>query len=232
MTAFARHRGAARPALVIDLDICVGCHACSVACKGASTGVQLADGVWPNQVFSYEFDADDGGAGEGGRTVYVPRMCQHCEHPDCVTVCPTGASFQRAADGIVLIDAASCIGCRLCAWACPYGAREYDEAAGVMRKCTLCTERRDAVGAQTLPVCVSTCPSGARHFGDLGDPASVVSELVRRRGGFALLAEAGYGPAVRYLPPRPRAPAAPVPAAADMASVGGVERWLNRTLSR
>ena len=218
MTALARHRGAARPALVIDLDICVGCHACSVACKGGSAAVPLADDVWPNQVFGYETDA-----GDGGRTVYVPRMCQHCAQPACVTVCPTGASFQRAADGVVLVDASRCIGCRLCAWACPYGAREYDAAAGVVRKCTLCAGRRDA-----LPACVATCPSGARHFGDLGDPGSAVSALVRQRGGFALLAEAGYGPAVRYLPPRPRVPA-PV---ADVVASGGVERWINRMLSR
>lgn len=230
MTALARGRGPARLALVIDLDICVGCHACSVACKGGSATTALADSVWPNQVFSYEIDADD-----GGRTIYVPRMCQHCEHPDCVTVCPTGASFQRASDGVVLIDAERCIGCRLCAWACPYGAREYDAAAGVMRKCTLCTERRDAAGAQALPVCVSTCPSGARHFGDLGDPASTISDLVRRRGGFSLLAEAGYGPAVRYLPPRARAGAAPcpgVPGSAPSGGFGGAGRWMDRMISR
>jgi Fe-S-cluster-containing dehydrogenase component len=202
-----------RLALVIDLDICVGCHACSVACKGAAAALDVS--VWPNQVFGFEFEG-------GARTVYVPRMCQHCADPGCVTVCPTGASFQRAADGVVLIDADRCIGCRLCAWACPYGAREYDEAAGVMRKCTLCIER-----PVSGPACVATCPSGARHFGDLGDPASAVSELVRQRGGFPLLPE--YGPAVRYLPPRPRARAL---LATEIASSGGLDRWINRVVTR
>jgi Fe-S-cluster-containing dehydrogenase component len=211
-----------RLALVIDLDICVGCHACSIACKGGSAAEALHDSVWPNQVFGFEVEG-------GSRTVYVPRMCQHCESPGCVTVCPTGASFQRAADGVVMIDAERCIGCRLCAWACPYGTREYDEGAGVMRKCTLCNERREAAGPAAVPACVATCPSGARHFGDIGDPASAVSGLVRQRGGFALLPEAGYRPAVRYLPPRPGVSGLP---AADAASSGGLQRWMDRVVSR
>ena len=75
------------------------------------------------------------------RTVHFPRSCLHCEEPACVTVCPTGASFKRAEDGIVLVDEDLCIGCKLCSWACPYGAREYDFDSGVMKKCTLCIDR-------------------------------------------------------------------------------------------
>jgi Fe-S-cluster-containing dehydrogenase component len=92
-----------------------------------------------------------------------------------------------------------------------------------MRKCTLCIDRRDV----PVPACVATCPSGARHFGDIADPASAVSELVRWRGGFALLPE--YGPAVRYLPPRPRAAELPT---ADGKSSGGLDRWIGRVVSR
>ncbi|MBU6417378.1 MAG: 4Fe-4S dicluster domain-containing protein, partial [Xanthomonadaceae bacterium] len=157
--------------LVIDLDICVGCHACAVACKEWNDGGDfgpLADddpygaephGVWFNRVHSYEVSplpAGEGGArsvpgegthsrrtltpalrarpaaaspeGRGGeqipQMVHFPRSCLHCETPDCVTVCPTGASYKRAEDGIVLVDQDKCIGCQLCAWACPYGARE------------------------------------------------------------------------------------------------------------
>lgn len=221
MTVIAPRTGTTRPTLVIDLDTCVGCHACSIACKGGSTTVPLADAVWPNQVFGYE-------GADGGGLVHVPRLCQHCEQPDCVTVCPTGASYRRAADGIVLIDAARCIGCRLCAWACPYGAREYDAVAGVMRKCTLCAERREA--GEAVPACVATCPSGARHFGDLGDPASAVSDLVRQRGGFALMPEAGYGPTVRYLPRRSRRPDASAAAAPTLAT--GAAHWIDRVVVR
>ena len=74
-------------------------------------------------------------------TLHFPRSCLHCETPACVTVCPTGASYKRAEDGIVLVDEDKCIGCKLCSWACPYGAREYSEVEGVMKKCTLCVDR-------------------------------------------------------------------------------------------
>ncbi len=83
--------------------------------------------------------ADDGDA--ASRTVHFPRSCLHCEKPACVTVCPTGASYKRASDGIVLVDEDKCIGCKLCSWACPYGAREFDTDVGVMKKCTLCVDR-------------------------------------------------------------------------------------------
>ena len=73
--------------------------------------------------------------------MYLPKSCLHCEEPACVTVCPTGASYKRAEDGIVLVDEDLCIGCGLCAWACPYGARELDADRGVMKKCTLCIDR-------------------------------------------------------------------------------------------
>ncbi len=94
------------------------------------------DGVWFNRVHSFE-----AGSGADGRTVHFPRSCHHCENPACVTVCPTGASYKRAEDGIVLVNEDLCIGCKLCSWACPYGAREYDYDAGVMKKCTLCIDR-------------------------------------------------------------------------------------------
>src|SRR3546814_8183703 len=74
-------------------------------------------------------------------TLHFPRSCLHCETPACVTVCPTGASYKRAEDGIVLVDEDKCIGCKLCSWACPYGAREYSPVEGVMKKCTLCVDR-------------------------------------------------------------------------------------------
>ena len=118
--------------------------------------------------------------------MHFPKSCLHCEEPACVTVCPTGASYKRAEDGIVLVNEMICIGCKLCSWACPYGAREFDDDEGVMKKCTLCIDRiynENLAEAERLPACVMVCPTSARHFGDLGDPNSAVSEMVAARGG-------------------------------------------------
>jgi Fe-S-cluster-containing dehydrogenase component len=233
--------------LVIDLDICVGCHACAVNCKEWNTGGGAGpltdlepygaepDGVWFNRIHAFEQ-----GEGETGRTVYFPKSCLHCADAACVTVCPTGASFKRAEDGIVLIDEALCIGCKLCSWACPYGAREFDEDVGVMRKCTLCVDRiynETFDPADRVPACVSTCPVSARHFGDLGDPDSAVSRLVAARGGVDLLPELGYRPVNKYLPPRPRQAAQPPPGACRAQEpappvAGRLLRWVDQLLSR
>ena len=197
--------------LVIDLDICVGCHACVTSCKEWNTGgysAPLTDhdpyggdphGAWLNRVHSYEV-----GEGDESRTVHFPRSCLHCEEPDCVTVCPTGASYKRAEDGIVLVNPDTCIGCKLCSWACPYGAREYDHDDGVMKKCTLCVDRiynETMAEEDRVPACVRACPTGARAYGDLGDPTSAVSQSVAARDGFDLLETFGYKPVNKYLPP-------------------------------
>ena len=97
------------------------------------------------------------------------------------------------------------MGCNLCAWACPYGARELDQASGTMKKCTLCVDRiyDDMLAPEDRqPACVLACPTHARLFGDLDDPQSEVSRVTAERGGFALLPELGYKPVNRYLPPR------------------------------
>ena len=254
MTDLPRQAPDRQLGLVIDLDICVGCHACAVNCKewnagghsapmtdwnaygGAANDEGLDDGawgVWFNRIHAYE-----AGEGADSRTVYFPRSCLHCEDAKCVTVCPTGASYKRASDGIVLVDADLCIGCKLCSWACPYGAREYDASDGVMKKCTLCVDRiynENLPAAERVPACVSTCPAGARHYGDLGDPTSEVSLLVAARGGYDLMPEMGYRPTNKYLPPRPRQAAAvdalPAPAEAGSAP-GGLLAWVDAVLSR
>ncbi|BDW86792.1 4Fe-4S dicluster domain-containing protein [Roseicyclus marinus] len=201
--------------LVIDLDTCVGCQACVIACKGWNTenyGAPLSDqdpygadpsGSFLNRVHGYEITPDQGAA----QLVHFPKSCLHCEDAPCVTVCPTGASYKRAEDGIVLVNETDCIGCGLCAWACPYGAREMDQSAGVMKKCTLCIDRiynENLPEEDREPACVRTCPAGARHFGDLADPDSAVSQLVAERGGFDLMPEMGTKPVNKYLPPRPK----------------------------
>ncbi len=197
-------------------------HAAATRPRSPTSNPYGADphGAWLNRVHSY-----DVGEGATSRTVHFPRSCLHCEEPACVTVCPTGASFKRAEDGIVLVDPDTCIGCKLCSWACPYGAREYDYDDGVMKKCTLCVDRiynEHLPEEDRIPACVRACPTGARHFGDLGDPGSAVSQLVAERGGFDLLPEIGYKPVNKYLPPRPRrdAPEAPTDIRAACGSRG------------
>ncbi len=202
--------------LVIDLDTCVGCHACVISCKGWNTenyGAPLSDtdaygadpsGTFLNRVHSYEVQPDTGGAAQ---LVHFPKSCLHCENAPCVTVCPTGASYKRVEDGIVLVNESDCIGCGLCAWACPYGAREMDAVEKVMKKCTLCVDRiynENLSHEDREPACVRTCPAGARHFGDLADSSSKVSQLVAERGGIDLMPEQGTAPVNQYLPPRPR----------------------------
>ena len=269
--------------LVIDLDTCVGCHACAVACKEWNDGGQfgpLVDedaygsepvGVWFNRVHTYEAGEGRGEKGEGRSngvaaaasaaedssalpstfsplpspasplTIHFPRSCLHCETPDCVTVCPTGASYKRAEDGIVLVDADQCIGCQLCAWACPYGAREFSAKHGTMQKCTLCADRiyNEAFDEyDRQPACVMACPTRARHFGDLGDADSAVSRLVAERGGYDLMPELGYAPVNKYLPPRPRrcgpkpAPEPRLPEKVDFSTASPLLRWMDRILSR
>ena len=105
--------------LVIDLDTCVGCHACAVNCKEWNTGGHSApltdldaygkdpNGVWFNRIHTFEVVGDEGDS----RTVHFPKSCLHCEEAPCVTVCPTGASYKREEDGIVLVNAEACIGC-------------------------------------------------------------------------------------------------------------------------
>lgn len=246
MTTLPKQAPTKKLGLVIDLDICVGCHACAVNCKSWNSGgvsAPLTDlnaygadptGVWFNRIHTFEVEDESGDS----RTVHFPKSCLHCDDAPCVTVCPTGASYKREEDGIVLVNPDTCIGCKLCSWACPYGAREYDEDAGVMKKCTLCIDRiynENLPQESRVPACVSTCPAGARSFGDLGDPNSDVSKLVAARGGYDLMPEQGCKPVNKYLPPRPAKRASrdtELEPVTDGDAAGLLARWVDRVLSR
>ena len=146
------------------------------------------------------------------QTIHFPKSCLHCEDPPCVPVCPTGASYKRKEDGIVLVDYDKCIGCKYCAWACPVRrARARRRAPGddqvhAVRRPHL--RRAAAAREDRKPACVKACPTGARLFGDVKDPESDVSTAIRERGGYALMPEWDTQPANQYLPRR--SPPSPV----------------------
>ena len=197
-------------ALVIDLNVCVGCHACVTSCKEWNTsGVAgaLADenpyGADPSGTFFNRVQTFEVGEFPDTQTVHFPKSCLHCEDPPCVPVCPTGASYKRKSDGLVLIDYDKCIGCNYCSWACPYGVRELDEKEKVMKKCTMCVDRindTNLADEQRKPACVLACPTNARLYGDIHDPESIVSKAIRENGGYQLMPEWETKPANHYLP--------------------------------
>ena len=157
-------------------------------------------GTFFNRVQSFEI-----GEFPSAEMLHFPKSCLHCEDPPCVPVCPTGASYKREEDGIVLVNYDKCIGCKYCSWACPYGARELDETQKVMKKCTLCVDRiynMDLPSGERKPACVMACPTEARIFGDVHDPESEASIAIRENGGYALMPEWGTRPANHYLPRR------------------------------
>ena len=184
-----------RNAIVTDLNRCVGCLSCSVACKAANS---VPVGNFWNKVLRIGPNPKaEGGQCPDVEMYFLPMGCQHCENPECVAVCPTEASHVLE-DGTVQIDKSKCIGCQFCAMACPYGVRAYDTSKdkGVIEKCTMCAHLIDK---GEKPACVKHCPGQARKFGDLDDPDSDVSVALREKEGFTLLEEKGTRPKVRYL---------------------------------
>ncbi len=202
----------ARYGMVFDLRRCIGCNACVVGCKQENT---LPDGVFFTRTLSEEY-----GVFPAVNRVYIPTLCNHCEDAPCEKVCPSGATYTRE-DGIVMVDADKCIGCGSCAVACPYDQRTelskdlftqglfgegeltpFEEQGysrftpGMVTKCDFCSGRVDA-GLD--PACVVTCPTDARIFGDLDDPDSKASRLIRERGGRPPLPEKNTSPKVFYV---------------------------------
>lgn len=180
----------AQKTLVIDLDRCIGCHACEVACK-VENNVPM--GVYYNKVLTI---------GPVGKypdiyQYFLPTVCQNCKDAPCVKVCPTGASY-KTEDGQVLVDKEKCIGCKMCIAACPYGARSFNPITKVVEKCTLCRHLQE-VG--DVPACVKACCSEARFFGDIDDPESDVAKAVAAAGpeNVHSMPDMGNKPTVRYI---------------------------------
>ena len=189
--------------LLIDSTRCVpGCSDCVSACQAENGLPQQSTATsaqWIRKVEIREIKT--------GRAVAAPVMCQHCAHPPCVDVCPTGASFKRA-DGIVLVDRHACIGCRYCMMACPYKARSFvheqttdqrpdvPRGKGCVESCTLCVHRIDRGDLSTA--CGQACKAGAIVFGDLNDPASEIARRVAEIQTSPLRADLRLDPGVRY----------------------------------
>jgi dimethyl sulfoxide reductase iron-sulfur subunit len=184
---------AKRYGMVIDLSKCIGCHTCTIACKGEN-GTPV--GVDWHRVLTIGGDHMDTPRGTYPNLsmYWLPVPCQHCDNAPCAQACPTNAMSKRA-DGVVLVNKDMCIGCQYCVWACPFGAPQFNAQVGVVEKCTFCAQRIDQ-GQQ--PACVDACVWGARVFGDLSDPKSDVVQALGRTNAEPLMAEQGTKPSVFY----------------------------------
>jgi Fe-S-cluster-containing dehydrogenase component len=175
----------------VQVDKCIGCGRCVEACK-AENDVPREPFYFRTWVERYQIRADGEvtvDSPQGGihsfpateedknvlRSFFVPKLCNQCDNPPCVQVCPVGATF-KSQDGVVLVDKDYCIGCRYCIQACPYGARYLDPRTATADKCTFCYHR---ITKGLAPACVEVCPTGARVFGELKTLASPLRRMMR-----------------------------------------------------
>ena len=181
-----------RYGMLVDLRKCIGCQACTVSCSVENLPPL---GQFRTTVLQYEVDFK--GHPTPSAMVSLPRLCNHCDNPPCVPVCPVQATFQRT-DGIVLIDNERCVGCGYCVQACPYDARFINHETQTADKCTFC-EHRLEVGL--LPACVESCVGGARVIGDLNDSESVISKTLAAHKDEIKVLKPGLGtnPHVYYI---------------------------------
>lgn len=211
--------------MTIDLQRCTGCYGCVMACKQEHST--------PPGIHFRRMMFEEVGEYPAAKRLHAPVLCNHCEKPPCVPVCPTGATYKRD-DGVVLVADDVCIGCGYCTTACPYEQRyffgsdpqhfdsgltpheleggeaghDWNAKRYTVVKCTFCEHRlakakeglTPGIDRAATPACVVTCPSFAMEFGDLDDPDSKISKLIKERGGFPLMPEAGTHPSVFYLP--------------------------------
>ena len=171
----------------IDLRKCIGCHACTIACKAEHEIPVGVNRCWVKTI--------EKGAFPDTRRFFFPVLCNQCTDAPCARICPTSALFKRR-DGIVDLHGDSCIGCRACMEACPYDQLFIDPNTHTAEKCNFCANR---VENKLLPACVSVCPTECRIFGDLDDSASEVAQIVQREAFMVRKPEKGTGPKIFYL---------------------------------
>ena len=171
----------------IDLPKCIGCHACTIACKAEHDIPIGVNRCWVKTV--------EKGTFPDTRRFFLPVLCNQCEEAPCMNICPTNALFRRK-DGIVDLNGAACIGCKACMVACPYDQLFIDPNTRTAEKCNFCANR---VENELKPACVSVCPTECRIFGDLDDPTSEVAQIVAREAFSVRKPEKGTGPRIFYL---------------------------------
>jgi len=173
--------------MVMDLRKCIGCQACTSACK-------VENAVPKSQYRTFVLETEIGEFPDV-RKGFLPQLCNHCDNPSCVSVCPTGATFKRK-DGVVVVDNTICWGCGYCLSACPYDKRYFNTKTKTADKCNFCAQRVDK---GLLPACVETCVGGARVFGDINDKKSEVFKLINSFPTAVLKPEQGNKPQVFYI---------------------------------
>jgi Fe-S-cluster-containing dehydrogenase component len=171
----------------IDLRKCIGCHACTIACKAEHEIPIGVNRCWVKTV--------EKGTFPDTRRFFFPVLCNQCDDAPCARICPTNALYRRR-DGIVDLHGDSCIGCRACMVACPYDQLFIDPNTHTAEKCNFCANR---VENQLLPACVSVCPTECRIFGDLDDPSSEVAKIAQMEAMQVRKPEKGTLPKVFYL---------------------------------
>ena len=171
----------------IDLRKCIGCHACSIACKSEHEIPIGVNRCWVKTV--------EKGSFPDTKRFFFPVLCNQCDDAPCVSICPTNTLFKRR-DGIVDFNSESCIGCRACMAACPYDQLFIDPNTRTAEKCNFCANR---VENKLQPACVSVCPTECRIFGDLDDPASEVAQIIAREAVTVRRPDKGTKPKIFYI---------------------------------